>query len=510
MKRFVRLLLLAALALCALAFASCGMREDTIYYLNFKPESAQVFDRIAQKYKEETGVTLRVVTAASGTYEQTLKSEIGKTDAPALFQINGPVGFNSWKNYCADLSETEIYKHLTDKSLCITEGGKVYGLPYVVEGYGIIYNSEITDRYFQLPNRGTAVASMEEINSFAELKAVVEDMTAHKNELGIEGVFASTSLKSGEDWRWHTHLANVPVYYEFLDREIEVGKPESYRNVYLTYGDAYRNIFDLYINNSVTSPKLLGSKQVADSMAEFALGKCAMVQNGNWAYGQIRDVNGNKVKESAVKFLPIYTGITGEEEQGLCIGTEGYLAINKNVSANKQKMAADFLNWLYTSKSGKEFVINELGFIPPFDTFADEKPKDALSKQVSEWMDREDVFIVPWVFQTFPSQNFKDAVGAALLQYAQGTVTWENVKETFVKEWARETGSSLPQSPEGGSESGSASDSVSDSVPESLLESMSETGSESASMTTSESASGRESSMVEGVESRIREVLPFG
>ena len=510
MKRFVRWILLAVLALVTMALASCGMRDDTIYYLNFKPESAQAFDRIAQKYKEETGVTLRVVTAASGTYEQTLKSEIGKADAPAIFQINGPVGFNSWKNYCADLSETEIYRHVTDKSLCITEGGKVYGLPYVVEGYGIIYNSEITDRYFQLPNRATSVSSMEEINSFAELKAVVEDMTAHKNELGIEGVFASTSLKSGEDWRWHTHLANVPVYYEFLDREIEIGKPESYKNVYLTYSDAYRNIFDLYINNSVTSPKLLGSKQVADSMAEFALGKCAMVQNGNWAYGQIKDVNGNKVKESAVKFLPIYTGITGEEEQGLCIGTEGYLAINKNVSAEKQKMAADFLAWLYTSESGKEFVINDLGFIPPFDTFANQKPKDVLSKQVSEWMDKEDVFTVPWIFQVFPSQNFKDAVGAALLQYAQGTVTWENVKETFVKEWARETGSSLPTPPESGTESGTPSDSVSDSVGDSASESVSESASESETAPISDSASGSESTVVEGLESRIREVLPLG
>ena len=440
MKKIGIRLALAVLALCMLlpALVSCTKQGKSLYYLNFKPEVASVYDEIAAKYKAETGITLRVVTAASGTYEQTLKSEIGKADAPVLFQINGPTGYASWKNYCADLSGTEIYKHLTDKSLCITDGNGVYGIPYVVEGYGIIYNEEITDKYFALKDRGTNYQSMADITGFLQLKALVEDMTAHKEALGIEGVFAATSLKSGEDWRWHTHLANVPIYYEYLDRKVNVANPADYKTVLLTYSDAYRNIFDLYINNSTISPKLLGSKQVADSMAEFALGKCAMVQNGNWAYSQIADVAGNTVKKDKVKFLPIYTGISGESEQGLCIGTENYLAINKNVSEEKQKMAADFLLWLYNSESGKEFVTKKLEFIAPFDGFTDATQSSPLSAQVNEWMHKDAVFNIPWVFQTFPSQNFKDDVGAALLQYAQGSITWDRVKEIFVKRWAEE------------------------------------------------------------------------
>ena len=428
--------------------SSCGMSSDSLYYLNFKPESAAAYDRIAAKYKEETGVDLRVVTAASGTYEQTLKSEIGKTDAPVLFQINGPTGFAAWKNYCADLSKTEIYSHLTDPELCIKDETGVYGIPYVVEGYGIIYNSAITDKYFSLSNRATSFNSMEEIDSFMKLKALVEDMTARKDELGIKGVFASTSLQSGEDWRWHTHLANVPMYYEFADAGAEVARPETYQTVSLKYSENFKNIFDLYINNSVTPPNLLGSKQVADSMAEFALGQCAMVQNGNWAYSQIKDVDGNTVKEENIRFLPIYTGISGENEQGLCIGTEGYLAINKNAPAEKQKMAEDFLKWLYTSPSGKKLVTEELGFIAPFDTFEGVSPEGVLSKQVGEWMAKEDAFTVPWVFQAFPGQNFKDEVGAALLQYAQGTIGWDRVKETFITAWERQTGGEKRAAPD--------------------------------------------------------------
>lgn len=127
--------------------------DEEIYFLNFKPEIAEIYEEIAEVYKEETGVTVKVNTAASGTYEQTLKSEIAKTDAPVIFQINGPVGYESWKDYCLDLKDTEIYQHLTDKSLAVTSGDGVYGIPYVVEGYGIIYNDEIMQKYFALSEK---------------------------------------------------------------------------------------------------------------------------------------------------------------------------------------------------------------------------------------------------------------------------------------------------------------------------------------------------------------------
>lgn len=409
-----------------------------IYYLNFKPEIAPVYEEIAKVYKEETGVELTVVTAASGTYEQTLKSEIAKAEPPTIFQINGPKGFASWKDYCADLKDTELYKHLTDKSLAITSGDGVYGVPYVVEGYGIIYNNAIMQKYFALD--GAKVKSMDEINSFAKLKEVVEDMTAKKDALAIKGVFASTSLKPGEDWRWQTHLANVPVYYEFKNNNIDLTS-DATKEIKFQYADQYKNIFDLYINNSTVDPKLLGSKQVADSMAEFALGQAAMVQNGNWAWSQINEVQGNTVKAEDIKFLPIYIGADGEEKQGLCTGTENFFAINSQAPADQQKLAADFLYWLYSSDKGKDFVTNKLGFIAPFDTFSEsEKPADPLAKEVLNWMGKDGVTSVAWNFTVFPSQTFKDNFGAALLQYAQGTKTWDDVKTLVVNDWKAESG----------------------------------------------------------------------
>ena len=413
--------------------ADASAEGGKVYYLNFKPEVEEAWNEIAAAYTEETGVDVKVVTAASGTYEEVLKSEIAKEDAPTLFQVNGPVGYAKWKDYCKDLSDTEIYAALSDQSLAVkgTDGTGVYGIPYTVESYGIIYNNAIMTKYFA--TEGAVVASVDEINNFDTLKAVVEDMTAKKDELGIQGVFASTSLLTGEDWRWQTHLANLPIYYEYKDKNVT-----DLAEVEFTYGQNFKNIFDLYINNSCTKPGLLGSKTVTDSMAEFALGQVAMVQNGNWAWGQISDVEGNTVTEADIKFMPIYPGAKGEENQGLCTGTENFWCINSQVSEADQKATEDFVNWMISSDKGKDYMVNTLGNAAPFTTFGDdEKPNDPLAKEMFRYMEAGKTS-VSWNFTTFPSQTFKDDFGAALLEYCNGNMTWEDVSKLFVDEWASE------------------------------------------------------------------------
>ena len=93
-----------------------------VYYLNFKPEQDEAWQNLAAKYTEETGVPVTVVTAASGQYETTLQSEMAKSDAPTLFQVNGPVGLKNWKDYCYDLSGTDIYSQLTSDSYTVKDG----------------------------------------------------------------------------------------------------------------------------------------------------------------------------------------------------------------------------------------------------------------------------------------------------------------------------------------------------------------------------------------------------
>ena len=221
-KKLLAVFVAFALIFTTFSLAGCGKKEKnsgSVYFLNFKPESAKTYEEIAKAYEKETGVRVKVVTAAANSYEQTLKSEIAKKDAPTIFQVNGPIGYNSWKDYCLNIKDSKLYSYLSDKTLAIKDGDGVYGIPYVVEGYGIIYNDAIMQKYFKLQNKKSKINKVSEITNFETFKSVVEDMTKNKKTLGIEGVFASTSLASGEDWRWQTHLLNVPLYYEFKENK---------------------------------------------------------------------------------------------------------------------------------------------------------------------------------------------------------------------------------------------------------------------------------------------------
>ena len=159
-------------------------------------------------------------------------------------------------------------------------------------------------KYFALSDKAVDISDTKEIKNFDTLKTVVEDMTKHKDDLGIQGVFGSTSFAPGEDWRWQTHLMNIPVYYEYKADGVD-----NLDEIKFSYNENFKNIFDLYLNNSCTEPSMVGSKNVEESMAEFAMGNVAMIQNGNWGWAMIYDLDGNVVKEEDIKFLPIYTGV---------------------------------------------------------------------------------------------------------------------------------------------------------------------------------------------------------
>ncbi|MDR0315365.1 MAG: ABC transporter substrate-binding protein [Treponema sp.] len=431
--KFVVLIVLAV----AVVFSGCAKKNSVpgVYLLNFKPEIDAQWKEVAAQFTAETGIPMKVVTAASGTYAQTLRSELSKSEPPTIFNINGPVGYLDWKNYCADLKNTTLYSWLLDKSMAVSSDGGVYGIPYAVETYGILYNDAIFRKYFALPNRAaTGISDARDIKNFATLKAVVEDMGRLKGQLGIDGVFASTSFSPGEDWRWQTHLANLPIYYEYKAKNVgDLAKVD------LTYGSQYKNIFDLYIDNSITDRKLIGAKTVGDSMAEFALGKVAMVQNGNWAWSQISGEAGNIVKAEDIKFLPIYMGVQGEETQGLCTGTENFICVNVRVTQANQDASIKLLEWLFNTQAGKKNVLDKLGFVAPFSTFGPtERPDNPLVKEMFFYLDNPAIDSVSWNFPTFPSQEFKNVLGAALYDYAIGNSGWDQVSKKFIDTWAAE------------------------------------------------------------------------
>ncbi|MFV0518690.1 MAG: ABC transporter substrate-binding protein [Lachnospirales bacterium] len=403
-----------------------------VRYLNFKPEVHSKWEEVAKVYEQETGVKVTIETVGGGKYYDEFDKLLTSDNIPTLFHISNQYEYYRYKDYCRNLSESVYFDNFKYKKLVIADESGVYAVPIVLEAYGIIYNENILTKYFQMEN--SVVDEISKINNFETFKLVVEDMQSKAVELGINGVFASTSLAEGEAWRWNTHLFNLPLYYEYNDLGIYDSD-----EIAFTYNQNFKNVFDLYINNSLTNVNYLETKTVEDSMNEFAEGKVAMVQNGNWAITQILDNENLNIASSSIKFLPLYIGVPNEEKQGLVIGTENYLAVNNKVSVEDQVATIEFLEWLISDEKGKDLYVNSLGFIPAFFTFDDsEKPQDSLSLSIDEYLNNSALFYVTWDFKTIPSQKFKDAFSESLLQYTLGKKTWDSVVNEVCSLWKSE------------------------------------------------------------------------
>ena len=388
----------------------------SVYYLNFKPEQDEAWQKLAAKYTEETGVPVTVLTAASGTYEETLMAEMGKTEAPTMFQVNGPVGLANWADYCYDLSGSDLYSHLTSDGFALKDGDAVLGIAYVVESYGLITNKTLLEK---------AGYTVDDINSFDTLKKVAEDITARSGELGF-AAFTSAGMDASSDWRFKTHLANLPIYFEYQADGISTTT-----EIKGTYLDNYRNIWDLYINNSTCAPAELSAKTGDDSRNEFLEGKAVFYQNGSWEYNNVSAV----YSDDELAMIPIYIGVGDEAKQGLCTGTENYWCVNKDASEEDIAATLTFMNWCVTD--GAEAMANDMGFAIPFDT-AIESTNLFVKQDVA--YTAEGKTPVSWNFSTMPSEEWKNVLGSALTAYAadQTDANWDAVVSAFVDNWAAE------------------------------------------------------------------------
>ena len=428
MKKKKVLSIVLAAAMIAGLTAGCGSDSGSgegsseeakgkVYYLNFKPEADEYWQELAETYTDETGVPVTVLTAASGEYEKTLKSEMAKTDAPTLFQVNGPVGLASWKDYCYDLSDSDIAGELTDDSFALMDGDKMAGIAYVVENYGIIYNKALLEQ---------AGYTADDITDFDSFKEVVEDITARKDELGFSA-FTSAGMDGSSDWRFKTHLANLPIYYEYKDEGIDT--TDAIKGTYL---DNYRQIWDLYINNATCAPTEISTKTADDATAEFVTEEAVFYQNGTWEYNNVADIG-----DENLGILPIYIGVEGEENQGVCTGTENYWCVNSKASEDDIQATLDFMNWCVTSDEGVEAMCSDMGFVIPFP--ANLESTNTLVNEANKYME-EGKTPVTWCFSTMPSEEWKNGVGSALTAYAadQTDANWDAVVSAFVDGWAAE------------------------------------------------------------------------
>ncbi len=428
MKKIIALLL--AVMMVIGLFAACGNTETTgdekgsVYYLNFKPEADQAWQDLAKTYTEKTGVEVKVVTAASGDYDKTLTAQMGKEGAPTLFNCGNASALLNWDEYCLDLTDADFVKELTTKDFNLyNEAGELKAVGYCYETFGIIVNKAL------LKQAGYEIT---DIKDFASLKTIAEDIHTRAAELGFDA-FSSAGLDGSSSWRFSGHLANMPLFYQFRDDGVTV-QPATITKDYL---DAFKNIWDLYINASAADKTALSTSTGDASVEEFGTGKAVFYQNGTWEFDKLTGTGegqyGMKVED--LQMIPIYCGVEGEEKAALCSGTENCWAVNAKASEADIKATLDFVNWVVTSEEGTAMMMQQFGAIP----FKKAPASTNSFVEDGNKLLADGNYAVTWAFNHTPNvDSWRAGVVTALTAYSAGTGDWAAVESAFVDGWAIE------------------------------------------------------------------------
>ena len=394
--------------------------KGSVYWLNFKPEADDLLQQVAEMYTKKTGVPVKVVTAASGTYSQTLNAEMDKSAPPTLFVIGNQAGVKDWADYALDLNGTAIAKELnTDAYNLYAEDGKLVSIGYCYECYGIIVNPDLLNQ---------AGHKLEDIKNFDALKKAAEDIHARAAELGFDA-FTSNDMDGSSSWRYTGHMINLDYYYE--EKAAGATWTECPPTITGAYVDNFRNLYDLCVENSLVSRDSLATGG-HDAENEFRTGKAVFFVQGSWEYASVA----NDVPNAAM--IPYYCGVAGEEKAGLNCGTENCWAINSKASAEDQQATMDFMVWLVTDPEASELVVNGVGGfgVMPYKNAAESK--NGFLANADEYTS-SGCYVMDWATNYQPNvDDYRAAFVSALNQYNANPTdaNWETVRTAIVDGWA--------------------------------------------------------------------------
>lgn len=438
MKKLLAMLMALVMVL---SFAACGETPEepsdpeapaepgeteatgSVYWLNFKPESDEVLKELAAKYTAETGVEVKIETAASGTYNETLTAEMDKSEAPTIFVVGNQAAVDTWGDYCLDLTGTAIADELsTDAYMLYDADGKLCSIGYCYECYGIIVNNALLNE---------AGHDVSEITNFETLKAVVEDITARSEELGF-GAFTSNAMDGSSSWRYTGHMINLEYYYEYVDDNAAWANGTAAAPTLTgAYMNNFRNLYDLAVANSIVDRKELANGGF-DAQAEFAEGKAVFYVQGSW---EASGLEGKGMDLSTLSMIPYYCGVEGEEKAGLNCGTENYWAINGDASEEDIQATIDFMVWLVTDPEASEAAVGTFGVMPYKSAAVSTNPFLA---QANAYL-ADGCYNMAWItnFQPNVDAYRATAVNALNAYNAEPTdANWATVVTAFIDGWA--------------------------------------------------------------------------
>ena len=391
-----------------------------VYYINFKPESDHILQELAKLYTEKTGINVTVLSAKNQNYEEILQRGLSESKPATLYVATGFQSLIKYADNIYDLRGTKVVNELTsDDYKLVDKKGRLGAIGYCYETFGIIVNLELLE---------IANHTIDEIKNFDTLKKVVNDIHSRAKKLGFDA-FTSSGLDDSSSWRFSAHLANVPLFYESRDDGNWKSTPSKIKGTYLSN---FKNIWDLYIQNSAYPPNTLktGNYNFAE---EFGNKKAVFYQNGNWEYDSL--VNNYKLDPKKLTMIPIYSGVEGEENAGLNSGTENYWAVNKKAPKEAIKATLDFMYWLVTDEEATKSLALTFGYIP----FKKAYPVENVFLIKANELSKEGKYTMLWKFILTPNlmewrKNFVDALDT----YSKSSTAsdWIYFQSTFVNGWS--------------------------------------------------------------------------
>ena len=354
---------LVALVLCMMMLlVSVNALADIVICQN-KVEITDAMMEYAKLYTEKTGVQVKVITGGgSSDYNTVLKAEMQSGREPDIWVIEGPSGYELWKDKIADQTGAAWTEFCTSPYVV---DGKTIGFPVAQEGYGLAYNADI------LAKAGIDPKTLTNVNA---LKAAFEKLDSMKAELGLDMVISMVAGTT-TGMTWVTGLHNFNVYLTVgLDRSdtsiidlVLAGQVDEARF------HAYCQYVGLLFQYSRQDMLLNGTQD--SQLAAFANGKAAFYHQGNWMDPNLVALNPSfEIGYAPHAFLE-------EDTDGILVNAASWYVVNEN--GNKDEAIA-YLNALCSTEEGLDYMMNKAGMYPAFSNI-DFVASTPLTKAVVEW-----------------------------------------------------------------------------------------------------------------------------
>lgn len=490
MKKKLLSVLLTGILIAGL-LAGCGSSGDTgssdgggdkdydLYIFNTKGENADALEAAANAFGEEKDVTVKVFSLGSGTNsEDTLRTEMNSKQKPAIFSCMNAMALIEWVEggFAMDLSKAtnEDFQALVKdipENFNLSYDGVNYGIPYNVEGYGYIVDTEMLGDLFGEDQVDSFIAAYKTA-TYDEFEAMVNTLAAYIKDgkagtvtlsgqdfalaaekkgkaASLEGVF---SVAGSEKWTYGDHMVNVAIDAIFKDSTAASNATKEQLEAGKGAFEAYAKALDLKTANATTprGPELINATTNGydSAVANFANSKAIFFKNGNWVYTNIENANPDIV--DTLTFLPVKMPFTQDDIQveGLTVEhmltsipvfVPNYYLINDKVSDEEKELAQEFLVWLNTTEAGQKFVIEDMAFIPynadPVTTSAGYSLGDSIISYINERNTLTNAYAgapTGWATDTFGQQMMENYVNTA----EWPDTAYEDIADFAISSWS--------------------------------------------------------------------------